>query len=91
MQDWHRGTVRFDSGHPLEQLLQHDFHFEPGDGLPNALVQTHAERDVARRIAVEIEVIGVLAPLARVTVRGSCRQRSTRCSPAEACVATSLT
>src|SRR4051812_27913360 len=46
--------------HPPEQRLEDDLEFQPGQVLPEALVDAVAEGHVVPRAAVEVQLLGVL-------------------------------
>jgi len=59
---------QFDRVDPAGEGREQCFGFEAGDVLPDALVQSYAEADVAGGIPGQVESVGVVPP-ARVAVR----------------------
>ena len=61
-----------------EQLLEHDAPGQPGGGGTQAVVGTVAEGEDPPRSALDVELLGVVTELARVTVRGGVQQQDPR-------------
>src|SRR6266566_8301231 len=51
-----------DPFHPPGKCCQHNFCLHAGDGLPDTTVNAHAEPDVARCIASDVEAVSVGPP-----------------------------
>lgn len=63
-----------DPFHPPGKCRQHDFSLQAGDCLPDAAVDAHAEPDVSRGVASDVEAVRVCPP-SGVAVGGSEKQQ----------------